>query len=133
LVKRAIGIGGDNVKCCDAGGRIVLNGVPLVEPYLKPPGSTDQVQFNITVPQGRVFVMGDNRGDSSDSRYHLTEENGTVPLTNIVGRVVYVIWPVANWSGAAIPDLFNNPALNNQPAPTASTPSGEAAPDSSSP
>jgi hypothetical protein len=54
-------------------------------------------------------------------------------LTNIVGRVAYVIWPVANWSGEAIPDVFNNPALNNQPAPTASTPSGEAAPDSSSP
>ena len=133
LVKRAIGIGGDNVKCCDAGGHIVLNGVSLVEPYLKPPGSTDQVPFNITVPQGRVFVMGDNRGDSSDSRYHLTEENGTVPLSNIVGRVAYVIWPAANWSGEPIPDLFSNPALNNQPAPTESEPADEANPASSSP
>ena len=131
LVKRVIGIGGDNVKCCSPEGRIVLNGVPLVEPYLKPPGNTDQVQFNITVPQDRIFVMGDNRGDSSDSRYHLDEDNGTVPLSNVVGRVVYVIWPLSNWSGEPIPDLFNNPALNNQPTPSASqssAPSGEAAP-----
>jgi signal peptidase I len=108
----------------------VLNGVPLVEPYLKPPGNTDQVQFNITVPQGRIFVMGDNRGDSSDSRYHLDEDSGTVPLANVVGRVAYVIWPVSNWSGEPIPDLFTNSALNNQPAPSAA-PSAEAQPSPS--
>lgn len=135
LVKRVIGIGGDNVKCCSPEGRIVLNGVTLVEPYLKPPGSTDQVQFNITVPQDRVFVMGDNRGDSSDSRYHLDENSGTVPLSNVVGRVAYVIWPVSSWSGEPIPDLFSNPAISNQPAPSssASAPAGEAAPAPSSP
>jgi signal peptidase I len=138
LVKRVIGIGGDNVKCCSPEGRIVLNGVPLVEPYLKPPGNTDQVQFNITVPQGRIFVMGDNRGDSSDSRYHLDENDGTVPLSNVVGRVAYVIWPISSWSGEPIPDLFSNPALNNQPTPisssssSSSAPSGEAAPNPSS-
>jgi len=134
LVKRVIGIGGDNVKCCDTDGRIVLNGVSLVEPYLKPPGATDQVQFDITVPQGRVFVMGDNRGDSSDSRFHLDEDSGTVPLSNVVGRVVYVIWPISSWSGEPIPDLFTNPALNNQPAPapSSSAPSDEAAPTPSS-
>ncbi len=127
LVKRVIGIGGDNVVCCDTDGRITLNGVSLVEPYLKPPGSTDQVQFNITVPQGRVFVMGDNRGDSSDSRFHLDEESGTVPLANIVGRVAYVIWPISSWSGEPIPDLFTNPALNNQPTPSASPASSDEA------
>ena len=138
LVKRVIGVGGDNVKCCSPEGRIVLNGVPLVEPYLKPPGNTDQVQFNITVPQGRIFVMGDNRGDSSDSRYHLDENDGTVPLSNVVGRVAYVIWPISSWSGEPIPDLFSNPALNNQPTPSSSSsssssaPSGEAAPNPSS-
>ena len=129
LVKRVIGVGGDHIVCCNAKGQIVLNGVPLVEPYVKPGSTTDQVRFDVTVPANRVFVMGDNRGDSSDSRFHLDVNQGTVPDGNVVGRVVAVIWPASRWSGEPIPAVpFENPALNAvqgspSPAPTHS-PSG---------
>jgi signal peptidase I len=116
LVKRVIAVGGDHIVCCDAKGRIVLNGVSLVEPYIKPGNGTSQVRFDVTVPAGRYFVMGDNRGDSSDSRYHLDDQEGTVPDADIVGRVVAVIWPISRWSGAPIPATFENPKLDAAPA-----------------
>jgi signal peptidase I len=131
LVKRVIGVGGDHVVCCNVKSQIVLNGVPLVEPYVKPGSRTDQVHFDITVPQGRVFVMGDNRGDSSDSRFHLDVEQGTVPTDNVVGRVVAVIWPVSRWSGEPIPAVpFENPKLDVAASarPTAASGSGSAPP-----
>lgn len=115
LVKRVIGVGGDHIVCCDAKNRIVLNGVPLVEPYIKPGDGTAQVRFDVTVPAGRYFVMGDNRGDSSDSRFHLDVAQGTVPEANIVGRVVAVIWPMSRWSGAPVPATFENPKLDAAP------------------
>ena len=106
LVKRVIGIGGDRVQCCDVEGRILVNGVPLDEPYVI--GATDQVPFDITVPEGSMFVMGDNRGNSRDSRYHLETAMGTVPISNVVGRVVAVVWPVTRISGEPIPETFGN-------------------------
>jgi signal peptidase I len=94
LVKRVIGVGGDTVQCCDAAGHIIVNGKPLThETYIKPGSRTDQVQFKVIVPEGSVFVMGDNRGNSQDSRFHLDLNNGMVPLKDIVGRVVVKIWP----------------------------------------
>jgi signal peptidase I len=113
LVKRVIGVGGDHVQCCDARNRIILNGVSLNETYLKPGNGTAQVRFDVVVPQGRLFVMGDNRGDSSDSRYHLGVESGSVPLENVVGRVVAVIWPASRWSGEPVPSIFENPKLDS--------------------
>ncbi len=106
LVKRVIGTGGDNVACCDTDGRILLNGTPLDEPYIK--GRTDQVQFDIVVPPDSIFVMGDNRGDSRDSRYHLEERSGSVPVGNVVGRVVAVVWPFDRLSGESIPSTFDS-------------------------
>ena len=105
LVKRVIGLGGDHVVCCDAQGRIVLNGKPLVEPYII--GPTDQVQFDITVPAGTMFVMGDNRGNSRDSRFHLEVDNGGVPVGNTVGRVVLVVWPFTRFATEPIPPDFD--------------------------
>lgn len=125
LVKRVIGVGGDHIVCCDAKNRIVLNGVPLVEPYLKPGDGTAQVRFDVTVPAGRYFVMGDNRGDSSDSMFHLDVAQGTVPEANIVGRVVAVIWPMSRWSGAPVPVTFENPKLNAAPAARPANGSGD--------
>ena len=94
LVKRVIGVGGDTVECCDANGHIVVNGKPLIhETYIKPGSRTDQMQFKVLVPEGSVFVMGDNRGNSQDSRFHLNLHNGMVPLKDVVGRVVVKIWP----------------------------------------
>jgi signal peptidase I len=110
LVKRVIGLPGDRVACCDSAGRIVLNGVPLEESYVQ--GPTDQVRFDVTVPDDRMFVMGDNRGNSRDSRYHLDRDNGGVPVSNAVGRVVLTVWPLARLGIAEIPSIFGNPAIS---------------------
>jgi len=115
LVKRVIGVGGDHVRCCSTDGRIVLNGVPLTEPYIKPGDTTDDVRFDVTVPQGRIFVMGDNRNASADSRYHLNENQGTVPVDNVVGRVVLTVWPVSAFSTHPVPAIpFDDPRLDQQ-------------------
>lgn len=110
VVKRVIGVGGDRVACCSEDGRIVLNGVPLSEPYLKPGVPTDQVIFDVVVPDGGIFVMGDNRANSRDSRYHLDVNNGAVPQDNVVGRVVLVVWPFDRMAGVPIPSVFDQVA-----------------------
>lgn len=104
LVKRVIGLGGDRVQCCDAQGRILVNGTALDEPYII--GPTTQVLFDVMVPPDSMFVMGDNRGNSRDSRFHLEQENGAVPLANVVGRVVFVVWPFNRLSTEPIPEVF---------------------------
>ncbi len=109
LVKRAIAVQGDRVSCCDADGRIVLNGVPLVEDYIK--GPTNQVQFDVVVPKDGVFVMGDNRGDSRDSRYHLDVDNGSVPVSEVVGRVAVVLWPLNRIATVPIPEIYGDPQI----------------------
>ena len=111
LVKRVIGLPGDRVACCDSAGRIVLNGVPLEESYVT--GPTDQVRFDITVPEGHMFVMGDNRGNSRDSRYHLDQQNGGVPVSDAVGRVILRVWPLDRLGVERIPSIFGNPAISS--------------------
>jgi signal peptidase I len=118
LVKRIVAIGGDHVACCDAQGRISVNGVYINETYIRGTRS-DQVNFSITVPKNSVFVMGDNRGDSRDSRFHLDERHGAVPVKDVVGRVVMRIWPLNRVARLTIPNNFAA-----VPAPTdASAPS----------
>ena len=104
LVKRVIGLGGDRVQCCDAQGRILVNGEALDEPYII--GPTTQVLFDIVVPPDSMFVMGDNRGNSRDSRFHLEQANGSVPVGNVVGRVVLVVWPFNRLATEPIPEVF---------------------------
>jgi signal peptidase I len=116
LVKRAIAVGGDRISCCNADGRIVLNGVPLVENYIN--GPTNQVQFDVVVPKGDIFVMGDNRGDSRDSRYHLEVDNGGVPVSDVVGRVVLIVWPVNRLATVPIPSIFGDPAITKGASPS---------------
>lgn len=120
LVKRVIGVAGDRVACCDAAGHIVLNGVPLAEDYII--GPTEQVRFDIIVPPGSVFVMGDNRGNSRDSRFHLEENDGGVPVDNVVGRVLLVVWPFSQFSTEAIPEIYGNPAIVDGPRGVAPAP-----------
>ncbi len=115
LVKRVIAVEGDRISCCNADGRIVLNGEPLVEDYVK--GSTNQVQFDVVVPPGGVFVMGDNRGNSRDSRYHLQVENGAVPASEVVGRVVLVLWPLNRIATVPVPEIFDSPAITQGATP----------------
>jgi signal peptidase I len=104
LVKRVIGISGDRIACCDADGHIVVNGIPLLEDYII--GPTDQVRFDVVVPDDSVFVMGDNRGDSRDSRFFLDEASGSVPIENIVGRASVIVWPVNRAAVLDIPQIF---------------------------
>jgi len=97
LVKRVIGIGGDNVQCCSAKGKLLVNGKETNEPYIFAGNEPSDMKFNVTVPKGKVWVMGDHRGASADSRYHQDDINkGFVPESEIVGRVVAVIWPFKN-------------------------------------
>lgn len=99
-VKRIVGLPGDRVVCCDAQQRITVNGTPLTEPYLAPGDTPSATRFDIQVPAGRLWVMGDHRSDSADSRAHLGDPGGgTVPLQNVVGRVVAVWWPLGSAGG----------------------------------
>jgi signal peptidase I len=98
-VKRVVGLPGDRVTG-DAVGRITINGHPLDEPYLAGPSSTSSTAFDVRVPPGRLWVMGDNRDDSGDSRAHLGDPGGgTVPLDHVVGRVVSIWWPWGRATG----------------------------------
>ena len=103
LIKRVIGMPGDHVKCCDSSGRISINGVSITEPYLAAGTKPSLTPFAITVPAGRIWVMGDNRGNSGDSRYHDngTGATGSVPIKNVTGRADAVLWPLdrITWLG----------------------------------
>ncbi|NKX52038.1 signal peptidase I, partial [Arthrobacter deserti] len=86
LVKRVIGMGGDRVVCCDAEGRISVNGQPLTEPYLAPGSDNERIPFDVTVPEGKLWVMGDNRNHSADSREHRQEpSHGFVDAKSVEG------------------------------------------------
>jgi signal peptidase I len=103
--KRVIGLPGDHVICCDAGGRLTVNGTALTETYLPSGTPPSTVRFDIVVPAGRLWVMGDNRSDSADSRAHLGDPGGgTVPLDHVVGRVVAVWWPFNRATGVGSVD-----------------------------
>ncbi|WP_374223862.1 signal peptidase I [Streptomyces sp. ISL-11] len=107
LIKRVIGIGGDTVKCCDSDGKITVNGTPLDEPYVHPGNPPSKIQFVVNVPAGRLFVMGDHRSNSADSRFHLEEPGrGTVPESLVVGRAVVIAWPFGHWRSLSEPDTF---------------------------
>lgn len=94
LVKRVIGVGGDHVVCCTKEGLITVNGKPTTEPYIFAGNKPSDITFDVTVPKGKIWVMGDHRGASADSRYHRDDINkGFVPLSRVTGRVVAVIWP----------------------------------------
>jgi signal peptidase I len=94
-VKRVIGVAGDTVACCDSQGRTTVNGKPLTEPYLAADALTGKsVTFSSTVPAGRLFLMGDNRRVSQDSRVHLDAFGGTIPLSGVVARVEGRAWPL---------------------------------------
>ena len=97
LVKRVIGIAGDHLVCCDNNKRITVNGIPLNEPYIFKGDNPSDMNFDVRVPPGKLWVMGDHRGASADSRYHTDDINkGMVPTNKVVGRVVAVIWPAGH-------------------------------------
>jgi signal peptidase I len=123
LIKRVIGVGGDTVACCDPSGRITVNGVPLDEPYLYKGNAPSTKRFSVTVPKGRLWVMGDHRGDSADSRAHMDRPfEGTISEDDIVGRAVMVAWPFGRMHRLPVPDTFSgsfeNKALSVAILPT---------------
>lgn len=109
LVKRVIGVGGDRVKCCDKKGRILVNGVPLNErAYLAPGQRPSMIDFDVEVEEGYIWVQGDNRSNSADSRVHLGDPGGgQVPVDDVVGKVFSVVWPLGHAKVLQRPATFD--------------------------
>ncbi|MEU3355054.1 signal peptidase I [Streptomyces sp. NPDC037389] len=111
LIKRVIGVGGDTVEC-KRGEPVKVNGKPLDEPYIHP-GATpcdDMPVGTVKVPKDHLWVMGDHRDDSRDSRAHAHEPGGGfVPVDDVIGRAVVVAWPVSRWATLPAPDTYRTP------------------------
>lgn len=110
LVKRVIGVGGDRVICCDADGKITINGVAITERYLGAEKNPSDIDFDVTVPANSFWVMGDNRDGSADSRFHTDlPSKGFVSKEFVVGRAFMVSWPFSNFTWLDnYPDVFKN-------------------------
>jgi signal peptidase I len=110
LVKRVIGVGGDHVVCCDAKKRITINGKSITEPYVAKGSDASRTDFDVTVPKGSFWVMGDNRGNSQDSRYHPDAPGkGFVASKYVVGRAFIISWPFSHFKWLDnYADVFKN-------------------------
>jgi signal peptidase I len=98
-IKRVVGVGRDHVVCCDKEGRIEVNGRPVDETaFLHPGDSASAVPFDVVVPDGTLFVLGDHRSNSSDSRDHLgSPGGGMIPVGDVIGRADWIVWPTGHW------------------------------------
>ena len=106
LVKRIIGVGGDTVECCSSSGNLIVNGTEIDEPYAQGSSSSG---FKVTVPEGYLWVMGDNRTNSADSLYHYTQgDPAFVSEDSVIGRAMWEIWPISAWSSLGDRDVFED-------------------------
>ncbi|MFC5750267.1 signal peptidase I [Actinomadura rugatobispora] len=119
-IKRVIGIPGDQVKCCDAQGRVTVNGVPLNEssylytdPVTQEQNKPSNDPFEVTVKDGQLWVMGDHRELSYDSRSHRGDPGGgTIPTSRVIGRAFVIVWPLNRIDTLPIPKTFEQPAMS---------------------
>lgn len=119
-IKRVIGLPGDRVACC-TDGKVTVNGVPLEEAsYLYPGDEPSSFSFSVVVAPGHLWVMGDHRSDSGDSRYHTDDPGeGAIPVNEVVGRAFMIIWPPSQLRDLPIPSTFGQPALHGGTAAAA--------------
>ena len=127
FIKRVIGIPGDHVVCCNVQGQITVNGVPLQEHYLYPGSDNRTLPFDIVVPPGRLWVEGDHRNDSADSRSHTgLPGGGTIPINKVIGRAFVIVWPFSRLHRLEIPASYG--ALTSTNASAASNMAASALP-----
>ncbi|MEC4018031.1 signal peptidase I [Streptomyces sp. H27-D2] len=119
MVKRVVGVGGDKVTCCDQDGRLTVNGDPVEEPYLRAKGPASPTGFKATVPGDQLFLLGDHRDTSQDSRVHLADgDKGSVPRGSVNARVDAIAWPLGNFGLTDRPASFESlPGGVSQPGP----------------
>ncbi|MGB9376971.1 MAG: signal peptidase I [Mycobacteriales bacterium] len=105
-IKRVIGLPGDTVQCCDARGRVMVNGKPIDEPYIFQNNPMADRSFDpVKVPSGRLWVMGDHRGQSGDSRAHVEDRySGTIATDHVVGRAFAIVWPPSRMTTLSVPE-----------------------------
>ncbi|MGQ0772836.1 MAG: signal peptidase I [Pseudonocardiales bacterium] len=117
FVKRVIAVGGQTVQCCDPQNRVIVDGVALDEPYPMFAGQEPQEEFGpVAVPSGGLWMMGDNRNNSADSRRHVGDDrSGTVPVDNVIGKARVIVLPPARWQGIQDPDPQQAVALQGSP------------------
>jgi len=114
LVKRIIGMSGDHITVDEDSRNLVVNGVEIHEPYLQPDVAGSDIDFEVTVPEGELWMMGDNRSDSGDSRSHTNGPNdGFVEIDQVVGRAEVIAWPIDRWGSAG----SNNEPFEQVPEP----------------
>ena len=117
LIKRVIAMAGDTVACCDEQGRLAVNGRPIDEPYIAPGSISSELEFSAVVPAGGLWVMGDNRQNSQDSRYKQGGPGGgSIPLDNVVGVAFVTVWPIDRWQ------VLRNPGPTFSEVPSGSAP-----------
>ncbi|MFJ9854280.1 signal peptidase I [Streptomyces sp. NPDC101150] len=119
MVKRVVGIGGDKVACCTEQGKLTIDGKPVEEPYLQGNGPASPIGFKAKVPNGQLFLLGDHRSDSLDSRVHLSDgDQGSIPRGAVEARVDARAWPLGSIGVMQRPSSFSAlPGGTSQPGP----------------
>jgi signal peptidase I len=118
FVKRVIAVGGQTVQCCDPQGRVVVDGRPLDEPYvyLSDPDNRPQTFGPLKVPDGRLWMMGDHRDESADSRAHMSDaDQGTIGVSDVIGKAFVIVWPPSRWDTLGTPSTFSSAATASAP------------------